>query len=80
MCFQYEINEVMGIIKNIGNIYFRVIFQKGCNGDDESFIQFYMLSGDSWIGFEVKNSNRKYIVVLGCYYKLGDGCFMDVLG
>ncbi|NMV36257.1 molecular chaperone, partial [Staphylococcus aureus] len=26
------------------------------------------------------NSNRKYIVALGRYHKLGDGCFMDAPG
>ncbi|MCL0113563.1 molecular chaperone, partial [Klebsiella pneumoniae] len=25
-------------------------------------------------------SNRKYIVALGRYHKLGDGCFMDAPG
>ncbi len=43
--FQYEINEATGTIKNTGNTYFRVILQKGCNGDDESSTQFYMLPG-----------------------------------
>lgn len=43
--FQYEINEATGTIKNTGNTYFRVILQKGCNGDDESSTQFYMLRG-----------------------------------
>ncbi len=75
--FQYEINEATGTIKNTGNTYFRVILQKGCNGDDESSTQFYMLPGDSWTGPEAKNGNRKYIVALGRYHKLGDGCFMD---
>ncbi len=78
--FQYEINEATGTIKNTGNTYFRVILQKGCNGDDESSTQFYMLPGDSWTGPEAKNSNRKYIVALGRYHKLGDGCFMDAPG
>jgi hypothetical protein len=48
--FQYEINEATGTIKNTGNTYFRVILQKGCNGDDESSTQFYMLPGESWTG------------------------------
>lgn len=78
--FQYEINEATGTIKNTGNTYFRVILQKGCNGDDESSTQFYMLPGDSWTGPEAKNGNRKYIVALGRYHKLGDGCFMDAPG
>lgn len=44
--FQYEINEATGTIKNTGNTYFRVILQKGCDGDDESSTQFYMLPGE----------------------------------
>lgn len=39
--FQYEINEATGTIKNTGNTYFRVILQKGCNGDDESSTVLY---------------------------------------
>lgn len=33
-----------------------------------------------WTGPEAKNGNRKYIVALGRYHKLGDGCFMDAPG
>lgn len=43
--FKYEINEETGTIKNTGNTFFRVVIQKGCNGDDESSTQFYMLPG-----------------------------------
>ncbi|HHC4811266.1 fimbrial biogenesis chaperone [Klebsiella michiganensis] len=78
--FQYEINEATGTIKNTGNTYFRVILQKGCNGDDESSTQFYMLPGESWTGPEANNSHRKYIVALGRYYQLGNGCFIDSPG
>ncbi|MGM1328791.1 molecular chaperone, partial [Klebsiella michiganensis] len=56
------------------------ILQKGCNGDDESSTQFYMLPGESWTGPEAKNSNRKYIVALGRYHQLGEGCFMNPPG
>lgn len=78
--FQYEINEATGTIKNTGNTYFRVILQKGCNGDDESSTQFYMLPGESWTGPEANNSHRKYIVALGRYHQLGNGCFIDSPG
>jgi hypothetical protein len=68
--FQYEINEATGTIKNTGNTYFRVILQKGCNGDDESSTQFYMLPGRAGQAPRL-NSNRKYIVALGRYHQLG---------
>jgi len=74
---KYEINEANGTIRNTGNTYFRVILQKGCNGDDESSTQFYMLPGESWQGPQGRSSNRKYIVALGSYHRLGSGCFDD---
>lgn len=72
---RYEVDEQSGIIKNTGNTFFRVILQKGCNGDDESSTQFYMLPGESWKGTEAKSGNKKFIVALGKYHHLGSGCF-----
>lgn len=71
----YEIDEQSGTIKNTGNTFFRVILQKGCNGDDESSTQFYMLPGETWKGTEATAVNKKYIVALGNYHHLGKGCF-----
>ena len=75
---RYEIDETTGVIRNTGNTYFRVVLQKGCNGDDESSTQFYMLPGESWQGPEAKSGNKKYVVALGRYNKLGHGCFSPV--
>ena len=74
---KYEIDEAKGIIRNTGNTYFRVVLQKGCNGDDESSTQFYMLPGESWQGPEARSGNKKYVVALGRYNRLGSGCFAD---
>lgn len=71
----YEIDEQNGIIKNTGNTYFRVILQQGCDGNDESSTQFYMLPGEIWKGTEALSNNKKYIVALGKYHHLGNGCF-----
>lgn len=73
----YEIDEKNGTIKNTGNTYFRVILQKGCTGDDESSTQFYMLPGEVWKGPEGTEANKKFVVALGKYHRLGDGCFND---
>ncbi|HGM5492462.1 TPA: molecular chaperone [Serratia fonticola] len=72
---KYEIDEKSGVIRNVGNTFFRVILQNGCNGDDESSTQFFMLPGDTWSGVNAKGNNKKYIVALGRYYQLGSGCF-----
>ncbi len=72
---KYTIDEKSGVIRNTGNTFFRVILQKGCNGDDESSKQFYMLPGESWKGPEAQGNNKKYIVALGRYHQLGSGCF-----
>ena len=72
---KYDIDEENGVIRNTGNTFFRVILQKGCNGDDESSTQFYMLPGEMWKGREAQGNNKKYIVALGRYHKLGMGCF-----
>jgi hypothetical protein len=72
---KYDIDELNGVIKNTGNTFFRVILQKGCDGDDESSKQFYMLPGEMWSGPEAKASNRKFIVAQDRYHHLGKGCF-----
>lgn len=72
---KFTIDEGSGTLRNTGNTYFRVILQRGCNGNDESSIQFYMLPGDVWKGAEAKGDNKKYIVALGKYHSLGKGCF-----
>ena len=75
--FKYEINEETGTIKNTGNTFFRVVIQKGCNGDDESSTQFYMLPGESWKDPKAQYGNKKFIVALGKYHRLGSSCFTD---
>ncbi|WNN73835.1 molecular chaperone [Kluyvera cryocrescens] len=72
---KYEIDEKSGTISNTGNTFFRVILQNGCNGDDESSTQFYMLPGETWNEPKARSNNRKYIVALGRYHQLGSGCF-----
>ena len=72
---KYDVDELNGVIKNTGNTFFRVILQKGCDGDDESSKQFYMLPGETWRGKEAKSSNRKFIVAQERYHHLGKGCF-----
>ena len=74
---KYEVDEAKGIIRNTGNTFFRVILQKGCSGDDESSTQFYMLPGESWQGPEAKGGNKKYVVALSRYHRLGSGCFNE---
>ncbi|QLK63184.1 molecular chaperone [Enterobacteriaceae bacterium Kacie_13] len=72
---KYNIDEMKGVIRNTGNTFFRVILQNGCNGDDESSTQFFMLPGETWSGPKARLNNRKYIVALGRYHQLGVGCF-----
>lgn len=72
---KFTVDEASGTLRNTGNTYFRVILQRGCNGNDESSTQFYMLPGETWQGPEAKENNKKYIVALGRYHPLGNGCF-----
>lgn len=71
----YQVDEHNGIIKNTGNTYFRVIIHKGCNGDDESSNQFYMLPGEQYRDASVKGKNKKFIVADNKYMKAGTACF-----
>ena len=71
----YKVDEQKGIIENTGNTFFRVIIQKGCEGDDESSTQFYMLPGEKYQDKSVSVTNRKFIVAQDKYIKLGNGCF-----
>ncbi|MBK0167387.1 molecular chaperone [Klebsiella sp. S69] len=71
----FSIDEKKGLIKNTGNTYFRVIINQGCNGDDEKSTQFYMLPGEEFHNNRVSVQNKKFIVFLSQYIKLGEGCF-----
>ncbi len=75
MTFRYELDEATGMLKNSGNTWFRVIVQQGCQGDDESATQLALLPGDVWRNSAINARNRKYIVALGRYHRLGQGCF-----
>lgn len=76
----HAIDERNGVIKNTGNTFFRVIIQKGCNGDDESSEQFYMLPGESYQSAAVRGENKKFIVALGKYIPLGEMCVNQSFG
>ncbi len=71
----YQVDEHNGIIKNTGNTYFRVIIHKGCDGDDVSSNQFYMLPGEQYQDASVKGKNKKFIVADNKYMKAGTACF-----
>lgn len=71
----FEVDEKTGVIRNTGNTFFRVIIQQGCNGNDESSQQFYMLPGETWRNASARANNKKFIVALGRYYPVGNGCF-----
>ncbi|WP_058911640.1 hypothetical protein [Entomohabitans teleogrylli] len=73
--FAWHVDEKTGVIENTGNTYFRVIIHNGCNGDDESSTQFYMLPGDKYQDSNVSAGNRKFIVAMERYHPLGSGCF-----
>lgn len=75
MDLSYDVDEQQGIIYNRGNTYFRVIIHNGCDGDDESSTQFYMLPGERYSGPAVKGNNRKFIVATRRYIPLGQACF-----
>lgn len=75
--FRYQIDEAAGTLKNTGNTWFRGIVQQGCHGDDESATQLALLPGDVWRNPIINARNRKYIVALGSYHKMGQGCFAE---
>lgn len=72
---KFDADERTGTIRNTGNTFFRVIIQKGCNGDDVSSTQFYMLPGETYRDPIAVGNNKKYVVALGRYHPLGKGCF-----
>jgi P pilus assembly chaperone PapD len=72
---KYSYDEKLGVLKNIGNTFFRVIIHKGCAGDDESSHQFYMLPDEHYASASLKGMNRKFIVAEGKYIPLGTACF-----
>lgn len=73
--FNYAFDMQYNRIKNTGNTYFRVIIHKGCNGDDESSTQFYMLPGEVFQDKIINEDNKKFIVGPDGYINLGKGCF-----
>ncbi|MEQ4763055.1 molecular chaperone [Klebsiella aerogenes] len=76
--FNFYIDESTGVIKNTGNTFFRIIIQRGCNGDDETSKQLYILPGELWRNPQVSNTNKKYIVAMNRYIQLGKGCFKNL--
>lgn len=77
MRFAFKVDENTGTIENTGNTYFRVIIQKGCNGDDEQSTQFYMLPGERYVNRAVNTRNKKLIVANNRYHRLGSACFTE---
>ncbi|KAA9001370.1 molecular chaperone [Affinibrenneria salicis] len=75
--FAYRLDERNGTLQNSGNTFFRVIIQKGCDGDDESSTQFYMLPGEIYKNRHLSDKNKKYLVAMGKYIKLGANCFRE---
>ncbi|MFU0887063.1 molecular chaperone [Kluyvera sichuanensis] len=75
MRLKYSVDENQGVIENSGNTFFRVIIQKGCDGDDEHSRQFYMLPGEKFKDGSVNAKNRKFIVANKKYIPLGNACF-----
>lgn len=75
--FSYRLDEQNGTLQNNGNTFFRVIIQKGCNGDDESSTQFYMLPGETYKNKSLSAKNKKYLVAMEKYIKLGKRCFSN---
>ncbi len=75
MRLAWGVDEQSGVIENTGNTYFRVIIHQGCNGDDESSTQFYMLPGDKYQDRNVNGKNKKFIMANQKYIRLGEACF-----
>lgn len=71
---EYVLDSQAGVLDNTGNSFFKVIIQKGCNGDDESSTQFYMLPGESYQSESVRAKNKMFIVALGKYIPVGESC------
>ncbi|PNS12783.1 fimbrial protein [Mixta theicola] len=71
---RYSLDADKGSLKNTGNTFFRVIIQQGCNGDDESSTQFHMLPGETYQSESVRAENKIFIVALGKYFAVENGC------
>lgn len=70
--FKYEVNTNEGVIKNIGNTYFRVILHDDCSSEDETPLVLYLLPQEEYRDSKVKNKSRKYIVIFDKYYPIGN--------
>lgn len=70
--FKYEVNSNEGVIKNIGNTYFRVILHDDCGSEDEAPLVLYLLPQEEYRDQKVKNKSRKYIVIFDKYYSIGN--------
>lgn len=71
----YQLDEKNGSIQNTGNTFFKLIIHQGCQGNEDTAEQFYMLPGESYQHAALKQNNRKYILAMQQYTPLGQACF-----
>ena len=75
MHFAYSVDENSHRVENEGNTYFRLIVHNGCEGDDESSRQLYLLPGEVFFDPIINAKNKKIIVGPSGYTRLGKACF-----
>lgn len=73
--FKFTIDEQSGVLKNTGNTFFKVIVQKGCDSNDDEATMLYLLPGETWKSNKINMNNKKFIVAMRKYVRLGSGCF-----
>ena len=67
--FKYILDDQKGMIKNIGNTFFRAIVHDGCDSTDEDADHVYILPGEEYQNDLIKN-NRVFLVINKQYISL----------
>ncbi|WNN44563.1 MULTISPECIES: fimbrial biogenesis chaperone [Winslowiella] len=71
----WHLDEQKGVLMNNGNTYFTVLIHKGCEANDNSATRINLLPGEHFSSHKLKDINKKFIVGLKKYMRLGKGCF-----
>lgn len=74
--FDYAYDPSIGMLKNTGNTFFRVLINKGCSADnDDNAIVFNLLPNEASQHPLLKGEHQKYIVAFDKYIRVGTQCF-----
>ena len=71
--FQYAMDDNIGVLRNTGNTYFRVLVHESCEvKDDEQPLVLNLLPQQEFRHNILKKKSRKYIVIFDKYHSIGN--------